>query len=143
MPPLFGEFLAPFILHFMLVVGLYGWLTVARGIAVRRGVVSFSDFRRADGDPPSVAPIARNLKNQFELPTIAWFCASVLLISGSVGFADIVAAWVFLFGRVVHTGVQTLTKNVPLRGLVFLINAAGVAWLAAHVAWLVFFAAGA
>ena len=29
----------------------------------------------------------------------------------------------FVAGRVVHTLVQTLTDNVPLRGLVFMINA--------------------
>jgi hypothetical protein len=39
---------------------------------------------------------------------------------------------------VIHTAVQTLTDNVPLRGQVFLINFAGVAVLVAHLAWLAF-----
>jgi len=133
-------FLAPFLLHFGLIVFLYAWLTLARAIAVQKGEAAYSDFRRADGDPASVDPIARNLSNQFELPTVAWFSASILIFAGAVALADVVAAWVFLIGRIVHTAVQTLTDNVRLRGAVFLINAMGVFWLAAHVAWLTLFA---
>ena len=36
----------------------------------------------------------------------------------------------------IHTLVQTLTDNVPLRGQVFLINFAGVVVLVGHVAVL-------
>jgi hypothetical protein len=132
-------FLVPFVLHFGLIAGLYIWLTLARGRAVGRGEAEYSDFHRADGDPPAVAPIARNLSNQFELPTLAWFCAALLIFMGAVGWLDVSAAWVFLAGRLIHTFVQTLTQNVALRGMVFLINAAGVFWLAAHVAWIVAF----
>jgi hypothetical protein len=130
-------FLVPFVLHFGLVAFLYAWLTLARGIAVREGTARYSDFRRAEGDPPGVAPIARNLSNQFELPTLAWFSAALLLHFGAVGTPDIVAAWAFLIGRLVHTCVQTLSPSVPLRGAVFVINAAAVFWLAAHLAWIV------
>jgi hypothetical protein len=133
-------FLAPFVLHFGLIVFLYAWVTLARAVAVKRGEVKYGDFHRADGDPPSVAPIARNLSNQFELPTLAWFAASLLIFAGAIGIADVVAAWTFLVGRLIHTAVQTLTENVRLRGVVFLINAAGAFWLAAHVAWLVLLA---
>jgi hypothetical protein len=132
-------FLLPFVLHFGLIGLLYAWVTAARWTAVRRGEASIADFHRAGGDPPSVAPIVRNLSNQFELPALAWFCAVVLLYLNAIGPTDVIAAWVFLVGRVIHTGVQTLTADVALRGLVFLINAAGVFWLAGHVAYLVLF----
>jgi len=39
---------------------------------------------------------------------------------------------------VIHTLVQTLTDNVPLRGQVFMINALAVLALAAHVALIAF-----
>ncbi len=39
-------------------------------------------------------------------------------------------------GRVIHTLVQTLTDNVPLRGQVFLINFVGVVVLVGHVVLL-------
>ena len=48
---------------------------------------------------------------------------------------DVVAAWIFLLGRLFHTGVQTLTDNVRLRGQVFIINFTGILMLMAHVAW--------
>jgi hypothetical protein len=51
---------------------------------------------------------------------------------------DVIAAWVFVAGRVAHSLVQTLTNNVPLRGQVFMINFLAVAVLAGHVAWLAF-----
>ena len=52
------------------------------------------------------------------------FYAVVVLfvVIGRVGAIDVLAAWVFVAGRVVHTLVQTLTDDVPLRGRVFLIN---------------------
>jgi hypothetical protein len=31
-------------------------------------------------------------------------------------------AWLFVIGRVVHSGVQILSANIRLRGLVFTIN---------------------
>jgi hypothetical protein len=31
-------------------------------------------------------------------------------------------AWIFIGGRIAHSGVQILTANVRLRGLVFTIN---------------------
>ena len=44
----------------------------------------------------------------------------------------------FVAGRVIHTLVQTLTDNVPLRGQVFMINFLAVVVLAGHVALLAF-----
>lgn len=132
-----SQFLLPFVLHFGLIIAIYAWLLVARSAAVSRGAAAVADFHEASGDPPSTAPIARNLSNQFELPTLAWFCAALLVSLGAVGMADVAAAWAFVIGRVLHTAVQTLTGNVPLRGLVFTINALGVFWLAGHLAWLV------
>nr|MDL2430005.1 MAPEG family protein [Pseudomonas sp. BJa5] len=31
-------------------------------------------------------------------------------------------AWLFIAGRVAHSGVQILTRNIRLRGLVFTVN---------------------
>jgi hypothetical protein len=47
---------------------------------------------------------------------------------------DVIAAWVFVTGRVIHTLVQTLTDNVVLRGRVFVISFLAVATLVLHVA---------
>jgi len=104
---------------------------------VRRGEAAFAAFARGE-EPHEVARITRNLANQFELPVIFYAVVVLLAATGRVTAIDIVAAWVFVAGRVLHTLVQTLTDNVPLRGQVFLINFAGVVVLVGHVVVLAF-----
>ena len=115
---------------------LYAWLTLARWQAVGRGAVNYSEFEFNRAEPPEVARIRLNLANQFELPVIFYAVVVLLVALGRVTAIDLVAAWVFVAGRVVHTLVQTLTDNVPLRGNVFLINFFAVTVLLLHVALL-------
>jgi hypothetical protein len=130
-------FLLPFILHFVLVMGLYAWLTVLRQTAMAKGEVKPAEFVNAGADPTRSKRVARNLSNQFELPVYALFAALFLYFSHRVAMLDVVAAWLFLAGRLIHTTVQTLTLNVPLRGLVFTLNCVGVVILMVHVARIV------
>ena len=116
---------------------LYCWLTVVRTQAVRRGEVEYSAFAHGE-EPPHIDRITRNLANQFELPAIFYAVVVLLVATKNVTATDIIAAWVFVAGRVIHTLVQTLTDNVPLRGQVFLINFAGVVVLVGHLVLLVF-----
>jgi hypothetical protein len=135
MPTINQRCLLPLLGHFALVCGLYVWLTLVRQRAVHCGEAKLSDFVRADGDPTGAKRIQRNLSNQFELPVFVYFAATLLLQWQAIGWFDVAAAWLFLVGRVIHTGVQTLTDNVALRGQVFVLNFLGVAGLMAHVAW--------
>jgi hypothetical protein len=89
---------------------------------------------RGQDEPLHVARITRNLANQFELPAVFYALVVLLIALGNVTMFDVVAAWVFVVGRVIHTLVQTLTDNVPLRGQVFMINFLAVVALAGHVA---------
>jgi hypothetical protein len=114
---------------------LYVWLTIVRAQAVRSGEVEYASFAHRD-EPHHIERITRNLANQFELPVIFYAVVVLLVATGRVTAVDTIAAWVFVAGRVIHTLVQTLTDNVPLRGQVFLINFAGVAVLVGHVVLL-------
>ena len=125
--------LFPMLAHIGWVFLLYIWLTVARQQAVRRGEVEYGSFARGE-EPHHVARITRNLANQFELPVVFYALVVLLVATNKVTTIDIVAAWLFVAGRVIHTLVQTLTDNVPLRGQVFMINFLAVAALAGHVA---------
>ena len=116
---------------------LYAWLTVARKRAVEGGEVAYGDFARHD-EPHHVARITYNLANQFELPVIFYALVVLLIALNKVTVIDIVAAWIFVAGRVVHTLVQTLTDNVSLRGQVFMINVIGVLILGCHAVLLAF-----
>jgi hypothetical protein len=115
---------------------LYVWLTVERARAVARGEVKYSAFEFSRNEPPSVARITRNLANQFELPVIFYAAVVLLVVIGRVTTLDVLAAWVFVGGRVIHTLAQTRTNDVPLRGRVFLINFAAVFVLVGHLVML-------
>ena len=112
---------------------LYAWLTVVRMQAVKSGEVEYSCFVTSRDEPRQIARVTRNLSNQFELPVIFYAVAVLLIVHGRVGTIDVIAAWVFVGGRVIHTLVQTLTDNVQLRGQVFTINFLAVAVLVGHV----------
>jgi len=129
--------LVPVLAHIALVFMLFGWLSLARLRAVQTGRTPFAAFEFGRDEPPAIARITRNLANQFELPVIFYACVILLLQRGAVGPWDVAFAWLFFAGRVLHTGVQTLTGNVPLRGAAFAINAAACAALAIHLALVV------
>lgn len=131
-------FLLPVIAYLGLVFFLYAWLTVARTRAVNKGETTSSCFVLGKDEPLYVARITRNLANQFELPTVFYLLTVLLVVFDRVNLFDVCAAWVFLFGRIAHTLVQTLTDNVGLRGKVFTINFLAVVALAAHVALILF-----
>lgn len=126
------QLLLPLFLHFGLIVGLYGVLTAARLVTVRRGEATKNDFARADGDAPLSARFQRNLANQFEAPVFAWIGALALILTSHVTAWDVAAGWVFLIGRLAHAAVQCSGDNVALRGQVFTINFLGVLWLMGH-----------
>jgi hypothetical protein len=132
----------PMLAHVGWVCMLYAWLTYARTKAVKRGETTSSAFVLGREEPLEVARITRNLANQFELPAIFYALVVLLVALGKVTVFDVIAAWVFVAGRVIHTLVQTLTDNVPLRGRVFMINFLAVVALAAHVVLLAFEGAG-
>jgi hypothetical protein len=97
---------------------LYAALTVARAPAI------WGLGRRADGSNPwaAIEPrISANLSNQFEWP-LFFHVACVLLMQLPADGLAVTLAWVFVVGRVLHSGVQILTRNVRLRGVVFTIN---------------------
>jgi hypothetical protein len=136
MPQYTSAILWPMLAHIGWVFLLYAWLTVARGRAVKSGAINYSAFLLGRDEPLAIARITRNLANQFELPTIFYALVVLLIALGKVTMFDVIAAWVFVAGRVIHTLVQTLTDNVPLRGQVFTINFLAVVALAGHAAWI-------
>jgi hypothetical protein len=115
---------------------LYAWLTVARTRAVKRQEVDYSCFVLGRDEPPRIARITRNLANQFELPVIFYALVVLLITLGQSTLIDVLAGWVFVAGRIIHTMVQTLTDDVPLRGGVFMINFVGLLVLIIHVVQL-------
>ncbi len=114
-----GSLIAPMVVHVAYAALLYAALTVARAPAV------WGIGRRADGSNPYAAHeprISANLSNQFEWPLFFHVACVLLMLLGAVDAAAVALAWIFVAGRLAHGGVQILTRNVRLRGLVFTVN---------------------
>jgi len=108
----------PMAAHVALAAFLYVLLTVARAPAV------WGIGRRPDGTSPwaSLEPrISANLSNQFEWPLFFHTACLILLLLQTTPIA-LALAWIFVVGRVLHSAVQILTRNVRLRGIVFTVN---------------------
>ncbi|QNP42206.1 MAPEG family protein [Lysobacter terrestris] len=104
--------------HVALVAFLYVILTVARAPAI------WGIGRRNDGSNPwaSLEPrISANLSNQFEWPLLFYVACLILLQAQPIPLA-VGLAWIFVGGRIFHSLIQVLTRNVRLRGIVFTIN---------------------
>lgn len=104
--------------HVALAAFLYVLLTVARAPDV------WGIGRRRDGSNPwaSLEPrISANLSNQFEWP-LFFYAACLMLLQSRPTPAAVTLAWVFVAGRVLHSAVQILARNIRLRGVVFTIN---------------------
>ncbi|WP_146909245.1 MAPEG family protein [Arenimonas daejeonensis] len=110
----------PMAAHVALASLLYVLLTVARAPKV------WGIGQRPDGSNPwaAIEPrISANLSNQFEWPLFFHVACLLLILQGPPeNQAAVLLAWVFVLGRLVHSGVQIFTTNVRLRGLVFTIN---------------------
>jgi hypothetical protein len=114
------QILLPMLAHVGWVVLLYVALTVARAPSV------WGVGRLSDGTNPwaLLEPrIGANLRNQFEWPMLFYaVCTLSVVGQGATAQPFLWLAWLFVIGRIVHSGVQILTTNVRLRGLVFTIN---------------------
>lgn len=117
-----SSILWPVASHLGLIVFLYAWLTFERLFNVMGGRGRYGDLVRPGGDSGRAARIAANLSNQFEAPMLFHPLMLALWATSMATVTDLWLAWAFLAGRVLHTGVQTLTTHVPLRGLVFSVN---------------------
>lgn len=106
--------------HVVWLVLLYVALTIARAPTI------WGIGQRSDGSNPLAMyepRISANLRNQFEWPTLFYIvCLLLILDPAAIRNAHYWLAWMFIIGRILHSGVQVLTANVRLRGVVFTIN---------------------
>jgi hypothetical protein len=78
--------------------------------------------------------ISANLSNQFEWPVFFYaICVLQIAMVEPVSNTFVYLAWLFIAGRLIHSGVQIFSANVRLRGAVFTIN-----FLAVIAMWAIF-----
>ncbi len=126
--------LLPVFGHLMSVFFLFVMVSIKRMQAVGRGEIQTDDLAHKTNEPEASRRWANNLNNQFEVPTLFYALIALLYATGSVNWIYVAFAFLFLFGRIVHTIVQVTGDNVSLRGKVFTIN-----FLALACMWLILF----
>jgi len=110
----------PMVAHIALTTLLYGALTIVRAPAV------WGVGAAADGSNPFAdveRRVSANLSNQFEWPGLLYVaCLLALMQPEPPAPVFVWLAWVFIAGRIAHSGVQIFTTSTRLRGLVFTVN---------------------
>ena len=125
--------LLPVFGHLTLIFILFVIVSWKRMQATKVAGLAIDDLAHTGREPELSRRWARNLDNQFQLPMLFYGLVALLFATNAISQLQIALAWVFLFGRIVHTFVQLSGDNVTLRGRVFTIN-----FVALAAMWLVF-----
>lgn len=106
--------------HVCWVLFLYLLLTIVRAPGIWGVDTKFGAIAKQKIFEPR---ISANLSNQFEWPLLFYTCCILIIISGDAADRlQLLLAWIFVGGRLIHSMVQILTTNIRLRGAVFTIN---------------------
>jgi hypothetical protein len=84
--------------------------------------------------PPEVANPSDNLKNLFEIPVIFYALALYLFVTSQVDAAYLIAAWIFVAFRALHSVVHCTVNVVMLRFYLYLISTLAVWFIAGRAA---------
>jgi len=83
--------------------------------------------------PPEVSNPSDNFKNLFEIPVIFYALATYLLITEQVDSVYLVASWVFVGFRVLHSAVHCSVNIVMLRFYLYLASTLAVWFIAGRL----------
>jgi len=136
---IFGPFFATMFLTLVVWVYMY-----ARRISfISANKISPNDLavpgKLAQLSPPAVSNPSDNLKNLFEIPVIFYALALYLFITKQVDSIYVVAAWIFVFFRVLHSAVHCTFNLVILRFYLYLFATLAVWFIAIRAALAYFF----
>lgn len=85
--------------------------------------------------PPPVANPSDNLKNLFELPTVFYAIVLYLYATLQVDTPYLIAAWVFLAFRILHSVVHCTFNFVPLRFWLYALSALALWFMVVRAIW--------
>ncbi|MDB5531382.1 MAG: hypothetical protein JWR51_4485 [Devosia sp.] len=78
--------------------------------------------------------LSNNFDNQFQLPVLFYVVALLALWSGSIGWVEVILAWLFVVLRYVHAAIHITTNSLLPR---FGAYAAGMVVLCVFWLWVV------
>src|SRR5262249_47464556 len=84
--------------------------------------------------PPQVSNPSDNLKNLFELPLMFYAIVLYVYVIQQIDMPYLVAAWVFVLFRALHSGVHCTFNFIPLRFVLYVISAGALWFMVLRVA---------
>ncbi len=92
-------------------------LGLSRFSAIKRGDVSMKYYRTFNQgcEPDRLHILSRHVQNHFEVPPLFYVGVIMTYITDVVGSVSVIAAWLFVILRAVHTYVHLGSNNVNLR----------------------------
>ena len=127
---IFGPFFAMIFLTLLVWVYMY----VRRIGFIRSNNISSKDLavpgELARLSPPEVSNPSDNLKNLFEFPVLFYALALYLFVTNQVDAAYVIAAWIFVAFRTLHSVVHCTINVVMLRFYLHLFSALAVWFIA-------------
>ena len=135
--PIFAPFFSMILLTMVVWVYMYAKrIPFIRGSGLRNDQLTPLELARVS--PPAVANPSDNLKNLFETPTIFYALALYLHVTQSVDSVYLVAAWVFVGFRALHSAVHCTFNLILLRFALYAVSTVAL-WFIAVRAALQFF----
>ncbi len=81
--------------------------------AVKAGEMRLSQFRLNTGETPDdMAQAARNYANLFEVPMLFYTAGAIAIALGIQTLPLIIAAWIFVIARCIHSWIHLHSNNV-------------------------------
>ncbi|MGH0035709.1 MAG: MAPEG family protein [Myxococcota bacterium] len=86
----------------------------------------------AELSPPEVSNPSDNLKNLFEIPVLFYALAILLFVTQQVDAVYVVAGWIFVVFRALHSAVHCTVNIVMLRFNLYLVSTLAVWFILAR-----------
>jgi len=130
---IFGPFFATIFLT--LVVWAYMYVRRIAFIQSRTFTADeMTPHRFAELSPPAVNNPSDNLKNLFEIPVIFYALTIYLYVGKHVDSTYLVAAWIFVVFRILHSAVHCTFNLIILRFYLYLVATLAVWFIAIRAA---------
>lgn len=113
----------PMIVQAALTLAIYPILLMRRRSVAARGEARFEIMANGGVEPERSNVVARNLRNQYELPVLFFAVCLALYITNGANWLAVVIAWIFAISRVVHAAIHLGPNTLPLRGAAFGVGA--------------------
>jgi hypothetical protein len=128
---------APFFAMVLLTLIVWVYMYARRIPFIQRNNLlqqQFGPSELARISPPAVSNPSDNLKNLFEIPTIFYALALYLYVTHSVDSTYLVAAWIFVLFRALHSLVHCTVNIILLRFWLYAVSTVALWFIAIRAA---------